>query len=171
MVIHDQIAIPQITSIKVCHNLSLSSGVLIPMSRIPPSSSPIFLRNFACCHASYLTFAASYQKRNEKQKAKANAVESIPCSNSITVVMLAAMPLWTEGNHHALHNAGQLSFLATIRSIITLINWIITQTAIGTRNFGTICMERVGKADKHFVLFLERMYSPLEFALYSKRQN
>lgn len=110
----------------------------MPISKIPQSSSPIFFKNFACCPASYLTFAASYQKRKEKQNAKANAVESIPCSNNITVVMLAAIPLCTEGNHHALRSAVRCNLFAATRSIITFMIWIIIHTAIGTRNFGTM---------------------------------
>gem|GEM_PF-2725986 len=117
---HAQIKTPQTTSIKVCPSLSFKSGVCMPISNMPHSSSPIFFKNFACCPASYLTFAASYRNRNEKQKARANAVESIPCSNHMTVVMLAAIPLCTEGNHHALRRELHCSLFAAMRSIITL---------------------------------------------------
>ena len=99
----------------------MSSDVLCPISKIPHNSSPIFLRNLACCPASYLIFAASYQKRNEKQNANANAVELIQCSNNMTVVILAAMPLCTDGNHHALRSEVKLSLFAATRSMITFI--------------------------------------------------
>lgn len=135
---HAPITIHHTTSINVWPSLSLSTEVLCPMSKIHHSSSPIFLRNFACWPASYLIFAASYQKRNEKQNANANAVELIQCSKSMTVVILAAIPLWTEGNHHALRKEAILSFFAATRSMITLIIWMRHQTAIGKRNFGII---------------------------------
>lgn len=133
-----QIKTPPTTSIKVCHNLSFKRGVLIHMSSIPHSSSPIFFKNFACCPASYLTFAASYRNKKEKQKARAKAVESIPCSNHMTVVILAAIPLCTEGNPPALRNALRWSFFAAIRSMTSLTTCMMHHTAIGTRNFGTM---------------------------------
>lgn len=67
------------------------------------NSSFISLIYWACFHASYLTFIASYQKRMEKQSAMAKCGLSIPYVSHMSVVILLDIQLWTEGNHPALH--------------------------------------------------------------------
>jgi hypothetical protein len=91
----------------------------------------------ACWPASYLTFAASYRNRNEKQKASANSGESYPYCRYIRVVMLAAMPLCTDGNPHALRRAFQPRLLPEVkRSMINLINCMTPQVISGIRKSG-----------------------------------
>lgn len=98
---------PHITSVTVCQSLSLSN---MPRSRSCSwkinalsslSSWVIWLRKVACWPASYLTLAASYQNKNENEKAMANSADSRPYKSSMRVVILAAIPLCTDGNHHA----------------------------------------------------------------------
>lgn len=103
--------IHQTTSNHVCHNLSFKKVIFDHRFNVLSNSSFILLRNVACCHASNLTFAASYQNKNQNTNEIANSAELIQYSISIIVAILAAIQLCTEGNHHADHSDAKVNFL------------------------------------------------------------
>ncbi len=166
--------IPPSTSKKVCHNLSFSMWILPSKSKTPSSSSLILFRKLACCPASYLTFAASYQNKNEKVNDKANRAESYPYSINISVVMLAEIPLCTDGKPPPLHNALNHKSPCVARSITTLIHWIIHPMSKGIRKSGTIGRNRdfeVKTLVKLYNLYergewLQMLHKPIQWRLF-----
>ncbi len=117
-VMRTPVKIPQNTSVVVCHNLSFNlsgAGVQLVIDSVSSWSSRLIrFKKVACCHASYLTFAASYQNKNEKVTAKANSNDSIPALTNTNVHILAAIPLCTDGKPHEDHKEFSWNFLSTI---------------------------------------------------------
>lgn len=131
------------TSKKVCQSLSLSNNhslyVLSSYSpgNISSSSWDIFLRKIACWPAWYLTLAASYRNKKEKQKAIANSRDCNPDIINVIVHRLEAIPLCTLGNHPAPRRDVKSTFLFMSMSTISLIHWIITHTNRGIHTSGS----------------------------------
>jgi hypothetical protein len=94
------------------------------------------LRYLACIPAWYLTFIASYQKRNDMPNASANSGPHRPVLMPITTQILLEMPLCTDGNQPALHSESILTLFSILKSITILKIWIILPTMRGTRNKG-----------------------------------
>lgn len=125
-------AIPHNTSFRVCQSLSLRTIILASIAKIFLSSALSSLIYWACFHASYLTFIASYQKRKENEIVTANSNESNPCIKPTSIVILHETPLCTEGNQPALQKLVRFNVLSLIISIITFIDWIKAHTNNGT---------------------------------------
>lgn len=113
------------------------------------NSSLISFMYCACFPASNLTFAASYQNKNENVKQMAKYMLITPYSNPTSVVMLLLNPLWTDGNPPDFQKLANDNFcLCESMSTTTFMPWIITPTNSGIENAGIWnCMIEWGERD------------------------
>ncbi len=122
--------IHQNTSIGVCHILSFRGDDFSCFIKTLFRFNLISFIYFACCHDSNLTFIASYKNNIAKENAKAKIIWSKPNSINVIVTILVTIPAWKEGNHQAAKIFEKTNFFDFIKSIRTLVNWIIDQTII-----------------------------------------